>query len=75
MIEPVVSAEPSDPRLIAWVAEVLEDLDERNSALEWVGRSFAAGVTASRFEGRPTLRELVADERYTALVEDHFGAP
>ena len=74
LIKEVVVAEPSDPRLIAWMAEVFEDLDEREPALEWVGRSFAVGVAPSRFEGRPTLRGLVADERYQALVEQQSGA-
>jgi serine/threonine protein kinase/tetratricopeptide (TPR) repeat protein len=74
IIEQVVVADPSNPQLIAWIAEVFEDLGEREQALEWVGRSFAAGIPPSKFEGRPTLRGLVADERYQALVEQYFGA-
>jgi Flp pilus assembly protein TadD len=74
LIETVAEAEPADPQLIGWIAETFEDLDERERALEWVDRSFAAGLKPARFEGRPTLRDLVADERYKALVYANFGA-
>ena len=73
LLETVAEAIPDDPQLVGWIAEAFEDLDEREKALEWVAKSFDAGLTPSRFEGRPTLRDLVADERYRALVDLHTG--
>jgi serine/threonine-protein kinase len=70
LIDDVVAEPQQEPQLIAHIAETLEDLDDRERALKWVARSFDAGVTPSRFEGRPTLRELVADDRYQQLVRE-----
>ena len=69
MIEPVLATSPSDPLLIADIAECLWDLGDRDRAFEWVERALRAGVARRRFENRPTLRELVADQRYRHLVE------
>ncbi len=69
VLEGVVATKPTSPILLSLIAETFEDLDDRNRALEWVERSFAAGIEPSRFEDRPTLGNLVADERYAALVE------
>jgi serine/threonine-protein kinase len=74
VLQTVIDAEPTDPLYMSLIAEASEDLGVRDLALEWVERAFAAGEPRSRFEGRPTLRKLVADERYQALVETHFGA-
>jgi serine/threonine-protein kinase len=72
LIDQVVAEEQQEPQLIAHIAETLEDLDDRERALVWVARAFDAGITPSRFENRPTLRELVADERYQHLVQENF---
>ena len=67
-LERVVAAQAEEPQLIAHIAETFEDLGERDRALDWVARSFDAGISPSRFDDRPTLRELVADPRYQELV-------
>ena len=72
LIEQVVAAPQQEPQLIAHIAETLEDLDDRGRALDWVSKAFDAGIEPSRFEDRPTLRELVADERYQHLVQENF---
>jgi serine/threonine-protein kinase len=72
-LEEVVAASPEESRLIAHIAETFEDLGERKNALLWVARSFDAGVLPSRFDDRPTLRELVADDRYQELVQEKFN--
>jgi serine/threonine protein kinase/tetratricopeptide (TPR) repeat protein len=74
ILEEVIQADPTYPLYFSLIAETFEDLGERERSLEWVERAFAAGEPQSRFEGRPTLRKLVADERYQALVDIHFGA-
>lgn len=70
-VEEAIATNPTDPQLIGDIAGALEDLGQRDRALEWVERAFAAGIPPSRFENRPTLRELVADERYRSLVSAH----
>ena len=72
LIDQVVAEEQQEPQLIAHIAETLEDLDDRERALIWVGRAFDAGITPSRFESRPTLRELIADKRYQTLVQERI---
>ncbi len=62
------AAEPTDPMLIVSIAETYEDLDDRERALEWVGRAFGVGVQPSEFGNNPTLRDLVADDRYRNLT-------
>jgi tetratricopeptide (TPR) repeat protein/tRNA A-37 threonylcarbamoyl transferase component Bud32/TolB-like protein len=74
LLESVVATDPTSPMILSLVAEVFEDLGDRERALEWVARSFDSGVSPIRFEGRPTLSKLVADERYQALVSKETGA-
>lgn len=68
VLGPVVAAKPTVPQTAANLAETLWDVGDHEQAIEWVARAFDAGVPRSRFEGRPTLRDMVADERYRALV-------
>jgi tetratricopeptide (TPR) repeat protein len=68
LLERVVKQNPTEQDLIAQVAETFEDLGDRSRALRWVARSFEAGESPSRFEGRPTLRALVADEAYRKVA-------
>lgn len=74
ILEEVVALKPTSPILLSLIAETFEDLGDRHRALEWVERAFDAEIEPSRFEDRPTLGNLVADERYTALVEKYAGA-
>jgi tetratricopeptide (TPR) repeat protein/predicted Ser/Thr protein kinase len=75
LLEQALAENPKESQLIALVAETFEDLGDRNRALDWVARSFEAGVSPSRFEGRPTLRGLVADERYRRLADERRRSP
>ena len=70
LMEKVVAEQQQEPQLIANIAEAFEDLDDRERALDWVARSFDAGLSHERFDERPTLRDLVADERYQLLVQE-----
>ena len=72
LLDQVVNGHTVEPQLMAQIAETFEDLGDRENALEWVARSFAMGISPSRFEIRPTLRELVADKRYQQLVLEAF---
>ena len=68
VLQRAVATGTTDPQLVADIAEAFEDLEDRESALEWVGRAFDLGVSPSRFEDRPSLRGLLADERYRGLA-------
>lgn len=69
LIERAIEFDPEDPRVMAAVGETLEDLGDRDRALEWIGRALNAGVSRTRFESHPSLRDLVADERYQQIFE------
>ena len=69
-----VRQHPTDPQLFADIGEAYEDLGRRELSLEWVARALQGGVPRSRFEARPTLRELVSDDRYRRLVAN-LGSP
>ncbi len=75
IIDTVITANPTDPGLVADIAECLWDLEDHDRALEWVRKAFAAGVQRRRFEKRPTLHELVVDPRYRSLVEELTSQP
>ncbi len=70
LIETAVRLQPQDPIAIATIGETLEDLGDRERALEWIDLALRKGVPRSRFESRPSLRGLIADERYQRLVTD-----
>ncbi len=70
LIEQAISLVPDDPIAIATIGETLEDLEDRERALDWIGRALREGVPRNRFESHPSLRDLVADERYQRLVID-----
>jgi len=63
-----VALDPQDPAAMAAIAETYEDLGERDKALEWVSKALAAGMPGVWFEGRPSLSQLLADERYQRLI-------
>jgi tetratricopeptide (TPR) repeat protein len=64
-----IAAKPGEPETIGSIAGAYEDLGDRERALEWVGRAFDRGVEATDFENEPSLRALVADERYRKLAD------
>jgi len=68
LMDQAVAANPQNPIVIGNIAGTWEDLGERDRALEWVERAFENGVLPIRFENRPLLRGLVADERYRELL-------
>lgn len=74
LIETAVRLQPQDPIAIATIGETLEDLGDRERALEWIGRALRKGVPRSRFESRPSLRGLIADERFQRLESDRIGS-
>jgi tetratricopeptide (TPR) repeat protein/tRNA A-37 threonylcarbamoyl transferase component Bud32 len=69
LVQRVVANPPHPPELVANIAETYEHLGQRERALDWVGRAFASGVPPARFERQPTLRGLLADERFRRLVD------
>jgi len=69
-LDRAIQLNPDEPGVIANIAEVFEDLGDRDRALEWVERALSAGVPASRFENRPAMMNLVSDSRYEELLGD-----
>jgi tetratricopeptide (TPR) repeat protein len=75
LLERVVALEPTDPQVYARIGETYEDLNDRDAALEWIGRALDGGIPPRIFESRPMLRDLVADPRYRRLVDDTLTSP
>lgn len=67
-IRRVITADSQDPYVFASIAEILEELGDRDGALEWLERALIGGVPPSRFQRQPTLRGLIADDRYSQLT-------
>jgi tetratricopeptide (TPR) repeat protein/TolB-like protein len=74
-LERAIQQDPKDPGVIANIAEVFEDLGDRDRALLWVAKALSAGEPASRFENRPAMMNLVADSRYRDLVANLDATP
>ncbi len=70
LVEHAIELDPQDPRVVATVGETLEDLNDRDRALEWIERALSGGIPHTRFESHPSLRDLVADDRYKQMVMD-----
>jgi serine/threonine-protein kinase len=73
LVERAAAAGSKDPQVVAGITEAFEDLGERDRALEWVRNAFELGVAPSWFERRPSLRNLLADERYRRLAIEYTG--
>jgi len=73
LLEIAIERRPVDPALTAAIGETFEDLGERELALEWIGKALSAGMPPAWFEGRPSLSQLLADERYQRLVSETAG--
>lgn len=71
----VVALEPTDSQVYATIGETYEDLNDRDAALEWIGRALDGGIPPRFFDARPMLRDLVADPRYRVLMESDTVPP
>ena len=67
LMERAAGHEITDPNVMVLFAETWEDLDERDRALEWIGRAFDAGVLPHRIESHPAMRDLIADPTYAEI--------
>jgi len=75
VLEQTIALDPRAPGVLADIGETLEDLGERDRALEWIGRALEGGILPSHFAKRPMLRELIADARYQALLDRASASP
>ncbi|HSL16419.1 MAG TPA: protein kinase [Methylomirabilota bacterium] len=77
LIERAIVVGSTDPGVMASIGESLEDLGDRDRALEWIAGALSDGRRRGQIENHPSLRELVADDRYQKLVRelDEKAAP
>jgi tetratricopeptide (TPR) repeat protein len=73
LIERAIDLAPTDPGVMASIGESLEDLGDRDRALRWIAGAVQQGRRRVQIENHPSLRELVADDRYQELVGDRHG--
>jgi tetratricopeptide (TPR) repeat protein len=70
LVERAIALDPQDPDVMATIGETLEDLGDRERALTWIARALRNGARRDRLETHPSLRALVADDRYKQLVSE-----
>ncbi len=70
LIERAIAVAPTDPGVMASIGESLEDLGDRDRALDWIAGALRQGRRRGQIENHPSLRELVADDRYQEMVRD-----
>jgi len=73
--ESAIEKDPTDPLVLASIGENFEKLGDRDRALHWIEKAIRAGYPPHRFEERPAMGGLIADERYQELVEHPRGNP
>ena len=67
--ESAIAHLPADPEILVTIIETFEIVGNRERALEWTEKALAKGMAADELDRDPTLRGLVADERYRNLVD------
>jgi len=67
--ESVITQLPADPEILVTIIETFEIVGSRDQALEWTATALARGMATDELNRDPTLRGLVADERYRNLVD------
>jgi tetratricopeptide (TPR) repeat protein/TolB-like protein len=75
-LEQVAALEPTDTDVLIHIAEACEQIGERGSALDWLERALAKGMSPIVVDRYPILRRLRADPRCKRLLDeyDHDGA-
>jgi serine/threonine protein kinase/Tfp pilus assembly protein PilF len=71
--ESAIAQPPADPEILVTIIETFEIVGNRERALEWTKRALDRGMPADELDRDPTLRGLVADERYRNLVDRSRG--
>jgi serine/threonine-protein kinase len=67
MLSQAVSLAPQDVEITYQAALVHEQLGDRKSALEWLGKAVRQGYSRDLIERSPSLAQLRADPRFDAL--------
>ncbi len=70
LLSEVIDSQPLDVNVLFDLADVYEQLGERDSALEWFKLAFQHGLTLSKIERNPGLKNLREDERFIEMVND-----
>jgi tetratricopeptide (TPR) repeat protein len=68
LLEEAVRRDVRDAHVMAAIGESFEDLDDRNQAIEWIGKALEGGLETDWIDRRPSLNRLREDPRYEELV-------
>ncbi len=71
ILEPILKAPPTDADSMAAIGQSLEDLGERDRAIEWFGRALKGGYPVASLEQSRALRGIRDDERFKRLIEEN----
>jgi serine/threonine-protein kinase len=64
---------PDDEAVMFQIGLIHEVLDDRETALHWIGRALENGFSREQVESTPSLREFCTDERYPRLAHGGNG--
>jgi serine/threonine-protein kinase len=64
---------PEDDAVMFEIGLTHEILDDRDGALDWIGRAVENGFSRYQVESTPDLREFCTDERYSRLAHGGSG--
>jgi tetratricopeptide (TPR) repeat protein len=64
---------PEDDAVMFDIGLTREILDDRDGALDWIGRAVEGGFSRYQVESTPDLRDFCTDERYSRLTHGGGG--
>jgi hypothetical protein len=68
LLEEAVRRDIRHTHVMAAIGESFEDLDDRDRAIEWIGKALEAGLEADWIDRRPSFNSLREDPRYRQMV-------
>jgi len=73
LLEKVCASEPSNPDIMARIADAYEHLGDRESAVSWIGRALESGYSVRMLNAAPGMGELRKDRRVKFLLNSKRG--
>ena len=72
-LDRVLSLGNINPDVMFTIADIYEQMGDRDQALRWIGSALGAGYSMAEIERYPGMNELRADARYRELLIEHGG--
>jgi tetratricopeptide (TPR) repeat protein len=73
LLQNLCSRAPTDPGMMARIADAYELLGERDSAVAWISRAIGDGYSLRMLQAEPGMKALREDTRVKSLLNDIHG--